>query len=399
MLAMPSLRFHRAMRWALPALAWTLFAPGCARHPPAAPDAVAVAPDERARQCLRAASDALIERQRSDGSFAQQEARWWQAGFAVRAWVGAHRILGDERYLAAAVRTMDRFADEQQYHGGWCAWFWDSVPADMRNSYNTADIGSISACLAILAPHVDPERTARYLAAQRRYLESFLPRFDLGDGSFSNGWFDGTLHELPYSVATATQAVNLTAFYQATGEKAFLRRAEQAASLLVTDWKPDGRAILRPHDVRNARMLSATQFHDLYYLLEGILWVFNNTEDETLRDATRGVLTHYLQGEKGLLAEVAVSDPWTEVVRGESVPKSRGMLGILCGIRAAIGRSADLDQLIDRRLAALCLDAQSADTIAAVPPLEPIDYAFAALSLVEYLAPQANALGDRGGPR
>jgi len=81
------------------------------------------------------------------------------------------------------------------------------------------------------------------------------------------------------------------------------------------------------------------------------------------------------------------------------VPKSRGMLSILCGIRAAIGRSADLDQLINRRLAALCLEAQSADTITAVPPLEPIDYAFTALSLVEYLAPQANALGDRGGPR
>jgi len=338
---------------------------------------------------------------------------------------------------------MDRFVDEQQYHGGWCAWVWDSVPPSMRNSFNTADAGCITACLAILAPHVDAARAERYLAAHRRYLEQFVPRHDLGSGGFSNGWYEGMFHTSPYSVAAATQAVSFAAFHQATGEPAFLRRAERAVESMVAEWREDGRALFRPHDANNPRLLVATQFHDLYYMLEGMLWVFHNTNDEGLRDRIRVVWMNYLWGDRGLFAEVGEGDCWMEVARGPSAPKSRGILGVLCGIREAIGPASGLDRVIENGLRALCPGADqgagdasgapaagdvgtpgiadaagstggagseptgSADergpakAKAAVgrPGLETIDHAFAALSLAEYLAPAANVMGAGAPPR
>jgi hypothetical protein len=148
------------------------------------------------------------------------------------------------------------------------------------------------------------------------------------------------------------------------------------------DWRSCARTTI-------ARLLLATQYHELYYLLEGLLWTYPNTSDEPLRDGIRVVLMNYLWGDKGLFAALGTADEWIGIDQGPSAPKSRGMLGILCGIRDVLGPAAGLDQLIDRGLNGLCpvpLDRKD---------LEPVDYAFTALSLAEYLAPHVNVMGQR----
>jgi hypothetical protein len=340
-------------------------------------------------ECLRAACDYLIARQTESGGLTRQEACWWQASIAVRAWLGAYRVLGDARYLAAAERTLDAFVAEQLYNGGWCTWAWESVPWGKRNSFSTADLGSIAACLSIAAPHVSPEKAQRYIAAHRRYVEQFLPPYDLTGGPFCAGTADGVNLTFPYSTATATQTLSFFALYQATGERSYRWRAESAARYLVNDWRPDGRAPFHPHDGYQMTYLMATQFHNLYYMLEALLWTYNNTPDQELRNDIRTVLLNYVWGDKGLFADMESGIDWVLAERGPAASKARGMPAILCGIRAALGRAEGLDALIDRSLAALCPmpDDQA---------LEPIDYAFVALSLAEALDPQLNVMGDRG---
>ncbi len=358
------------------------------------PPAVAPAsPREESPQvaCLRATCDYLIAQQTESGGLTRREACWWQASIAVRAWLGAYHMLGDARYLAAAERTLDAFVGEQLYNGGWSTWVWDSVPWERRNSFSTADLGSIVACLSIAAPYVSPEKAQRYIAAHRRYVEQFLPPCDLKGGAFCAGWADGDHLEFPYSTATATQVLSFLALYQATGQRCYLWRADSAARYLANDWRDDGRVPFHPHDTYQMTYLMATQFHDLYYMLEALLWTYNNTPDEKLRDQIRTLFLNYLWSEKGLFADMDAGADWILAERGPAASKARGMPGILCGIRAVLGRAEGLDDVIDRSLGALCPmpDDQA---------LEPVDYAFVALSLVEALDPHANVMGDRGAP-
>jgi hypothetical protein len=363
----------------------------CGPPPPVAP---AVAPartgaESPQTECLRATCDYLIAQQTPSGGLTHREACWWQASIAVRAWLGAYRVLGDARYLAAAERTLDAFVSEQLYNGGWCVWAWESVPWERRNNFSTADLGSMAACLSIAAPYVSPEKAQRYIAAHRRYVEQFLPPCDLKGAAFSAGWVDGNLLEFPYTTATATQALSFLALYQATGERVYRWRAEGAVRYMISDWRDDGRAPFHPHDVYQMTYLMATQFHNLYYMLEALLWMYNNTADEELQGAIRTVLLNYVWGDKGLFADMESGIDWVLAERGPAASKARGMPAILCGIRAALGRAEGLDSLIDRSLGALCPmpDDQA---------LEPIDYAFVALSLAEALDPHTNVMGDRG---
>ncbi len=358
----------------------------CTPPEPAAPR-VAPSPEVTA---LRAICDTLVARQLPNGTFAEKMAPWWEASIAVRTLTAAYQILGDARYLRAVERTLDRFVAEQEYDGSWSAFALESVPTIQPGSFNLADVGSMTACLSIVIPFVSPDRAQRYLAAHRRYIDRFATLHDLGGRAFSNGWYLGEEGSVPYTVATATQAVSFTALHQRLHDPAYLRRAERAAGFLMKDWGADGRPVLRSHNEKRGQHGEVTDFHNVYYILEALLWVHVNSGDEVLREQIAGVLRSYLDAPRGLL-RVSANQTWWRTPDERAKPKMRGMLGILCACREIVGPVSRLAEFIEAGRSAVCPAA--GDTT-----LTMIDFAFAGLSLAHYVAPETNVFGRERGP-
>lgn len=283
---------------------------------------------------LRAVCDGLVGRQRSDGLFTPTAGRWWEVSFQIRVLLAGSVLLEEPRYREAACRAIERFVEEQAPDGGWCAFHPDSSGATPAcDSRNLADLGTITACLSLMAPYLAaPEREAA-LQAHRVYIERFASRWDRPDGNYANGLYTSVVEDVPYSVATATQAVSLIALYRATGDVSYMRRAEVAARALTSGWFGDGRPLLRPHDRSTPRVTATTAFGDLYYVIEALLWVDAATEDAALHRTIGNTLRIYLLGRRGVVRSTP-EDGWfappSEATNG---CKINGMPGILLAAR------------------------------------------------------------------
>ena len=341
------------------------------------------------RACLREVCDYLVRYQLSTGLFDLESAAWWKASICVRALLAGYELFREPRYLAAARKTLDAFIAEQDEDGGWCAFSraqQPDVPCDRRN---LADLGSMTSCLSIAGWFMNDEALSkRYTDAHERYLRGFAASHQAKDGSFRNGVYEGRNWGWPYSVATATQATSLISLYRAIPDTTILGRAERAAWFLLLDWDTDGQPSFHSHDLKEAVRLRATEVHDLYYMLEGLLWVARSTKDPVLSDAARMTLRNYILGRKGLLKELDGSwfspsgDPAT-------VTKSCGMLAILIEARDMIGPDEQLDRTIDTATSLLCAPSTREDYRVLAPPYEKagdpaiICTAFAGLSFAE----------------
>lgn len=290
--------------------------------------------------CLRAVCDGLVERQQRNGLFAPVTGPWWEVSFQIRVLLAGSVILEGPHYREAACRAIERFVKEQAPDGGWCAFHPDSSGATPAcDSRNLADLGTITACLSLMAPYLAaPEREAA-LRAHRAYIERFASRWDRPDGCYENGLYASQVEEVPYSIATATQAVSLIALYRATGDVSYMRRAEVAARALTSGWFGDGRPLLRPHDRSTPRVTEATAFGDLYYVIEALLWVDAATEDAALHKTIGKTLRIYLLGRRGVVRSTP-EDGWfappSEATNG---CKINGMPGILLAARHRLSQT------------------------------------------------------------
>ncbi len=341
------------------------------------------------RACLREVCDYLVRYQLSTGLFDHESAAWWKASICVRTLLAGYELFREPRYLAAARKALDAFIAEQEEDGGWCAFSRAQQPDTPCDRRNLADLGSMTSCLSMVGWFLKDEPSSkRYTDAHERYLRGFAASHEAAGGSYRNGVYQGRNWEWPYTVATATQATSMISYYRAVSDTTILRRAEKAAWFLLLDWGTNGQPAFHSHDIREAVRLRATEVHDLYYMLEAILFVARSTKDPVLLDAARMTLRNYVLGEKGLLRELdggwfsGSTDPAT-------LAKSCGMLAVLIEARDLIGPDTQLDRTIATATNLLCSPSTRGTYRVLAPPYERpgdsaiICTAFAGLSFAE----------------
>lgn len=263
---------------------------------------------------LRSVCEYFLMHQLGNGFFDYESSSWWEAGLVARCLLAGHSTFGEQHYLAAARRLLDFLVLRQAPDGGWCSYAFnvrtgagsepDAPQPPGCNTRNVADLSVAATALSLLARNLPPEDAAPYLDAHRRFIDEFASRYSRPDGSWSNGLFQGAIVDRSYSVATATAATSLVSLYRATGQDVYLHRAEEAARFLADTWQEDGVPVFRGHTDDPPAEVSATDFHNLYYLLEGLLWVRRATRDEALRSELDRTLSNYVLGERGLLASL-----------------------------------------------------------------------------------------------
>jgi hypothetical protein len=166
---------------------------------------------------------------------------------------------------------------------------------------------------------------------------------------------------VPYSVATGTQGMSFCALYAITGEEKYLKIAERAVRFLLENWQPDGRPIHHHHALDKAEVVPVTDFGDIFYYHEAILWVWHWTKDEALKEKIRQVYDWHIKGSKGLLASQQqgvwwpLTDPWTN-------SKAAAMPLVFLEYDRSMQHDAEVAQAVQRATRLLC-DPEMADRI------------------------------------
>jgi hypothetical protein len=256
---------------------------------------------------LRRLSEYLIDQAPRTGGFSAHGA-WYQNAYPIRTLIASGRILNEKRYSEAALSCLDAFVSRQRADGNWVSAYWGLLACDRPDpaaptSANLADIGTMTACLAIAAPLVDGLRHDRYLAAAEAYAEHVSLPNQLSDGAFPNRRWDGRDSFHAYTVATATQTSSLSALFEATCNPRYLEASEKGAGWLArATFLPDGRIAFHPHDRDTVLVLESTSFGDVFYVADALLQVRSLTSDGSLQEEIDLALDRWLFGAKGLLA-------------------------------------------------------------------------------------------------
>ncbi|MBK8231781.1 MAG: hypothetical protein IPK72_14635 [Candidatus Eisenbacteria bacterium] len=358
-------------------------------------------PDPRER--LRAACEFLLSHQLSTGLFDYESSAWWEAGLAARCLLAGHALLGDPRYLAATRPLFDLLLARQGEDGGWCAYAYDartgagSDPAEPDtvpcNTRNVADLGVTTTALALAARVEEPSRRARYLAAHRAFIDRFVTRYRRPDGSFRNGLFGGTEADSAYSVATATTAMSAIALHAVSRDPAHLALAEAAASFLADEWQESGMPRFHYHTGTPPQESESDDYHNVYYLLEGLLWVRAATVDEDLTQRIDRACHAFIHGPKGVLAHCP--DGLLPLPRREfrDLTKLAGMVGILDQIARTLPDDPALAAFVERNCRELLVPELAARRRVLVFPYDHEGHkaitatAFAGLSFAQMAAP------------
>jgi hypothetical protein len=285
--------------------------------------------DAQAREALlRRSADFLLEHRPKTGGFSYHGA-WYQNAYSIRTLIAASRILTDTAYATTALETLDWFAALQRPDGNWNSSYYGSQkcaghgPDYNPPSANLADIGTMTGCLAVVAPFVDGDRRDLYLTAAITYAEKVSLPNQLPSGAFPNRQWDGrdTFH--PYTVATATQVASLSALHDATGDSRFLEAAERGARWLARlSFLPDGRLSLHPHDRDTVLVRKATSFGDAFYVAEALISAHHTTCDTELRAEIELALDRWMFGDLGLQSEAQhgywwpPDEPWSDSKMG-----------------------------------------------------------------------------------
>jgi hypothetical protein len=289
-------------------------------------DSLALLDVRHAPRVLGEFGDFLLEWRPDDGAFSEVGA-WYQNAYPVRTLLAAGLLLDRDDFREAAFSVLDRFCNEQRPTGGWYSTYFGRdgcglAAAPDTSSANLADIGTMSLCLALAAPHASPERAERYLAAARRYAdEVVLPAQD-AEGWFPNGLYMGRDHGHPYSVATACQAGSLAVLGAVTGEIRYLEAAERAGVWLSDNVRENGDIVFAPHDTSRVRLIKPTDFGDAFYLMEGLAWTARYAIDPASHHRIERVRDRLLTGPGGLRDRVREGywyrpvDPWSDSKMG-----------------------------------------------------------------------------------
>ena len=121
------------------------------------------------RQALRAYCDWILTHRSADGTLdgmlTASSHEWYRSSYPLRTLLAGYQIFGYKPYLEAACKLLDRFVNEQLPNGAWSPGFLKQpvalcsraeIERVMSDTTNTADIGSMTTCLAAAWPLVDP---------------------------------------------------------------------------------------------------------------------------------------------------------------------------------------------------------------------------------------------------
>ena len=279
-----------------------------------------------AAKALKRYCDWLLAHQTESGSFNPNSSEWYRTSYPVRTLLAGYEIFGNKAYLDAVTVCLDKLVGEQLPNGAWSSGFAnkplakrspEQIQKAQSGTTNTADVGSISTCLAVAWPYVDDARKKLYRQALERFAHDYAARWQLPSGAFTNGRWGGKDMTVPYSVATGTQGMSFCALHAITGRDEDLKVAERAVRFLLDNWREDGRPIHHQHAKASSQPVDVTDFGDVYYYHEAILWVWHWTTDSALKDKIRRVYGWHIKGQRGLLAAREhgvwwpLTDPWT----------------------------------------------------------------------------------------
>ncbi len=101
-------------------------------------------------------------------------------GYYMRTLVAGYEILGERRYLDAAVAWADAWLKEQNPQGYWLTGY---------GGIELADTGSALGLLSVLYKHVDKDRQEKYVSAVHRYFQAIeKDKLILSSGALGYGW-------------------------------------------------------------------------------------------------------------------------------------------------------------------------------------------------------------------
>jgi hypothetical protein len=307
------------------------------------------------------------------GLFEPNSREWYQTSYPLRTLMAGYDIFGQRQYLDAVLACLDKFVGEQLPNGAWSFQFSGQPSAErtaaelkklMDGTTNLADVGSISTCLAAAYPYADAARKKTYRDALRRFCDDYAARFQLPTGAFTNGRWSGQDMTTPYSVATGVQAMNFCALLAITGDGKYLRVAERAVRYLLANWNEDGRQVFDHHKPDLGREVldirEKSRYHGgmgaigcFYYSHDGILWVWQWTKDEALKEQIRKVYTWHIKGSHGLL-KARDHGVWWPLSDVWSNSKMGALLTVLIEYDRSMARDPEVRQAIDRGTTFLC---------------------------------------------
>ncbi len=305
---------------------------------------VMAGPPADPRRTLRQVCDWLLAHRLPNGFLGDYERSrtsisyyWYSSAYPIRTLLAGYELFHEPRYLDAATQILDRLVEEQLPNGAFAQTFRSRPTSKLSKAelehilqkqwLNMADVGSIATALAVSCRYVSGERRETYLAAARRYCDAWATKWQLPSGAFTNGLESGVAQTTPYGVATGTEAAAFAALYAATKEPRHLETAERAAAFLLDNWRPDGQVLARPHWSQNGGreyVQPVTQFGDMFYYHDGILFVYYQSADERFRRKVRQVYQQHIDGDKGLLRCIG-NNAWFPLQDAWDNSKTAGM--------------------------------------------------------------------------
>lgn len=248
------------------------------------------------------------------GDFEGGKRLWYTASYPIRTLLAGYELFEDEEYFNAAVHLLDLLVSEQMPEGSFTQAYrckktenCSSIELDevrKTNWMNLADVGSMVAVLAVACKYAKGERRVTYLASVKRYLDDWALRFNTPNGGFTNGWvlrFD----EKVYSVSTAASALTLGVYAKLTGDRKYLKIAENAALLLAKNWNENGKNWNFIYDNTypgHDHYQGANEFGDGFYTAEALSALLALSDSKEVRASLFNALRRYLFGSEGLIA-------------------------------------------------------------------------------------------------
>ncbi len=248
------------------------------------------ATSKEAMEALRRYTAYLTTHRPIEGCYAYS-GNWYESAYALRALLVGAKLLRMPQYRSNAFECLDRFVEEQREDGSGSAQYFGrkdcSLARETRDgsgSRNLADVGTMALTLCVAAPEADPRRHQSYLRAAVRFADTMVLPNQLPSGAFPNLEFNDRMHRHPYSVATGVQAANLAALYAVSGEPRYMEAASRAARFLCRGIVDDGRIVFYPFDSDQATLLDPGALGEIFYLLEGLIWVERYADIRTRRE-------------------------------------------------------------------------------------------------------------------
>ncbi len=269
---------------------------------------------------------------------------WYMVFYPIRGLLLAGKLLGERKYIDAALEYVDIYVDEQLPNGGFTSNYRKVKTKDLGKKefheilrcgkVNVADVGSNATAIVLAAKFADRKRSEKYISAVRKWFDGWVSIWALPEGGYGNGIWEGHKLNCPYTCGISTVSMAFSAFGLATGEYEYVENAEKAMRFQASKWLPDGRPIfINAYPVPSEHSLD--DYSHYFYLLEGLCWTHYATRDKALKQILAGRIRDCLLGPKGLIAQwnnswfnfmTTVSSP----APGE-LPSSRLNLGVRLG--------------------------------------------------------------------